>query len=173
MDKTNKPPRLTKPQAEELASQARGPQSVYGKWRTRVQNSLVSKGLSVFLDDQGKPTKSYGTMRMKGLDAAGKIEWEMYPPPMNCIITDEGRKVLADKNSRVCGRCYHWRQRWLGRDDGVCEAPIPQWMYHVPVRPRRDEDRNSSDARTCEVFRLLKKTVDKPTLPPSNGKEAR
>lgn len=73
------PVKLTKPQLAELKQLARKPQSTYGSSRTRVQNTLVGKGLAQYLDEDGNTLRS--------LDATYLAD--------RCAITDAGRAYLA------------------------------------------------------------------------------
>lgn len=87
--------RLTRAQAEELLLQAKKPQDTYGRSRTRVQNNLVAKGLSIFRDDQGRATRPNGSMYVGSVDSRGQITWAPFPAPKTCEITDRGRRALA------------------------------------------------------------------------------
>ena len=78
--------KLTKPQHDELARRAHGPQPTFGRWRTRVQNSLRGKGLARFLVD-GKP---HQPSVVEIMVSAGYGSWAD-----SCEITPAGLAALA------------------------------------------------------------------------------
>ena len=69
--------RLTQPQFDELDRQEDEPQPCYGAARTRVQNALVARGLSVYLDDDGETTTSEFAAQ--------------------CLITEAGHTALEEE----------------------------------------------------------------------------
>jgi hypothetical protein len=77
--------KMTKPQLAELKAQMdKGSQPTFGSGRARVQNKLVSLGLSVFSGNDAQP--SMGRTYYSGL---------------RCAITDRGRAVLLGSQTEM------------------------------------------------------------------------